>query len=566
MGRPKHSAMPSLGKPSTGLDRAVVAAAAVLFLLPLLCTCDVATTRPRLATGPTLHGTTYARGGQLSVAARRIEFVTITVDDMALARGWYAKILGGKEINLCHDAGPHCTPDGAVRYSGDAHLRAIFGKELTMGATPPSIGDGGEYEVHSRFLLLGTNGLLQLMQFVALKDGASFRDAHPTTERGPCWVNNAHMCLWIDEEVDLNPFIAQLESASRQMGAHDVKVNRPVPQQTRYDRDRVPESLYANKVYDGSAFDGLEWAYFKGPIGEQLEMYKMTNTIKNSVGRAYCERGAVSGAFVQNSSRRCSDRPLTQELTGIFQYGYRTDDLDAAVGFYTEVLGGDLVSFPTHGQYIRGDSAHWMIMANETIEAYESKPSYPTTADAERAWGVANISGAGSSRLDHRFMLFDNFVVEALQYTDGLSFGGQKFNPRHQQEASSPALVGSVTAAFGSFNELEKATQVLQQRAARQGVPHVYFPLPKDIAGFEPTHPLNGLRYGYGKGQAGEAIAIVDLGGGFKDAVVAALLAEGGVSTIANETNAWQDGPMDRFCAAAQNVPMYGALSSPWLY
>jgi len=419
------------------------------------------------------------------------------------------------------------------------------------------------------FFLLGTNGVLHLMQFAAVKGGAPFRHAHPTKERGPAWVNNAHMCVWIDEELDLNPFIAQLESASHRMGAHDVKVNRPVVQRTRYDRDQVPQSLFANKVYDGSAFDGLEWAYFKGPIGEQLEMYKMSGTIKNSIGRAYCERGAVSGAFLQsqNSSRLCSsDRAMTQQLTGIFQFGYRTDNLDAAVGFYTEVLGGDLVSFPTHGQYIRGDSAHWMIMANETIEAYENKDKYPTTEDAERAWGVTNISGSGSSRLDHRFMLFDNFVVEALQYTDGLSFGGEPFSPRHQQEASSPALVGSVTAAFGSFTDLEKSTQVLQQRAVRQGFPHAYFPLSKDIAGFEPSHPLSGLRYGYGKGQAGEAIALVELGGGFKDALVAAILAEGGVSTIADEANAWQDGRMDRFCAAAQNVPMYGALSSPYLY
>merc|ERR1712127_781061 len=35
----------------------------------------------------------------------------------------------------------------------------------------------------------------------------------------------------------------------------------------------------------------------------------------------------------------------------------------------------------------------------------------------------------GTQRLDHRFILFDNFVVEPLQYTDGLAFGGEPFNP-----------------------------------------------------------------------------------------------------------------------------------------
>jgi len=151
-------------------------------------------------------------------------------------------------------------------------------------------------------------------------------------------------------------------------------------------------------------------------------------------------------------------------------------------------------------------------------------------------------------------------------FPEGLSFGGQPFNPHHQEDASSPALIGSVTAAFGSFTNLPSCTQVLRQRAARQGFPHAYFPLPNDITGFAPSHPLNGLSYGYGKGQAGEAIAFVESDGAFKETLVAALLAAGAVSTICNETNAWQDGRMDRFCAAAQHAPMYGALSSPWLY
>ena len=265
-----------------------------LLLLPL-CMCDVVTTRPRLATGDTLHGVTYGRGGRVSeAAARRIEFMTITVDDMLLAMGWYTKVLGAKEIDFCRGGQmANCTEDGAVRYSGDTHLRALFGKELQTGYTSgvPDIGDGGTYEVRSRFFVMGTNAVLQLMQFAAVKDGAPFKRAHPVTERGPGWVTNAHMCLWIDESLDMNVYIAELESVSRKVGAGNVKVNRPVPQKTRYDRDQVPENLYANKVYDGSAFDGLEWAYLKGPIGEQLEMYKMTGTIKNSIGRAYCERG-----------------------------------------------------------------------------------------------------------------------------------------------------------------------------------------------------------------------------------------------------------------------------------
>ena len=148
----------------------------------------------------------------------------------------------------------------------------------------------------------------------------------------------------------------------------------------------------------------------------------MERTIKRDIGRAFCDRGAVSSAFVE-PKEVSPFRPLSQQLTGIFLCGYRTADVHKAVGFYDEVLGGDLVTYPTEeSEIMQDDSSHWMILANETIEACAASHGV-SPENAMRRFAVPNISASGANRWDHRFVLFDNFVVEALQYTDGLSFG-----------------------------------------------------------------------------------------------------------------------------------------------
>jgi len=331
----------------------------------------------------------------------------------------------------------------------------------------------------------------------------------------------------------------------------NVAWNRPVPQEVRADRARVPKSDYANKVPVGKAsgaFGGLEWSYFKGAVGEQMEIYKIVGTMKQGIGRAYCDRGAVSTAFTEDAEKKDGNTPLSSQMHGVFQFGYRTDDLHAAVGFYTEVLGGSLITYPTHGMNIHEDSAHWMILANETIEAYEksAKDNIPRAAALE-ALGVANISTTGPMRLDHRFILFDNFVVEPLLYTNGLSFGGEVFSPRWNH-STSPAYIGMVSAAFGGAGDATLKESLAKVRALtiERGFPHVW--VPTDIANFPDDHPFSGMEYAYGKGQAGESLAFVRAAGKFQSALKATFEKVGHVSTMFDSTNVFKQGKMDKFC------------------
>lgn len=510
----------------------------------------------------TASGIPYAKGSRNKDVlensyVKRVEYESITVDDMQAAVEFYVDILGAVEIDFCstnnttnNTADSSCLPDGGVAYYGTAHAQALFSYELGQGENVPNITDDGDFEVHSRFFVLG-NGIIQLLRFADRKTGEYYNQREPKTS--PCWIGAAHMCLWIDDSLDMNDYIAAAEAAAKEKNLSNVAWNRPVPQKTRQDRNNIPKSQYANKVATGP-FEGLEWSYFKGAIGEQLELYKITNVMKNSIGRAYCNRGSVSSAFVDGGNQENTGKSITQQLHGVFQYGYRTDNVHAAVGFYTEVMGGDLITYPTHGTDIRDDSAHWMILANETIEAFElAAESGTTEKQAMNTLGVADIRTNGTMRLDHRFILFDNFVIEPLMYTDGKSFGGQVYSPIWNH-STSPAYIGAVGAAFGVTTDRETATSTLQTgianlatRAIERGFPEVYFPS-KTAASFPPNHPYSGLEYAYGKGQAKEMISLVKISGSFAATIEAALIASGGVSTRFDSTNVYKNGKMEEFC------------------
>eukprot|EP00467_Chlorarachnion_reptans_P018234 CAMPEP_0114530770 /NCGR_PEP_ID=MMETSP0109-20121206/25648_1 /TAXON_ID=29199 /ORGANISM="Chlorarachnion reptans, Strain CCCM449" /LENGTH=635 /DNA_ID=CAMNT_0001713467 /DNA_START=39 /DNA_END=1947 /DNA_ORIENTATION=- len=542
--------------------RRLALACRLLLLLFLLATTGAAETGAQVT--KTLSGIPFrtGSGGLVPSKVERIEYVSVTVDDLGLATRFYRDVLGATPVEFCNGIPPNpaCTGAGEVRFSGDQYLYALFGTDMPgnpskLTSAAPSIGTNGDHEVLSLFFVLG-NSVIQLVKFASKTTGKAFNLTEPMTS--PVWMAKAHIDFWVEDGVDANNFILDVETRSHAMGMPDVKFNRPVPQETRADRASVPVSKFANKVR-GNSFDGLSWAYFKGPIGEQLEMYEIERTIKQGVGRAYCHRGAVSKAFTSAASNETAvrDLPLSQRLFGLFQWGFRTGNLNRAAAFYTEVLGGDLITYPTQGiEIMRDDSAHWMILANETIEAYEYAAQQNLSREvAMDHYAVPNISSTGYCRLDHRFILFDNFVVEPLKYTRGLSFQGDGYDPI-LNHSSSAAYIGTIVGAFGiSPNESLSSyvENLFKPRLGRQGFRNVQPPV--QIATFPETHPYGGLEVGYAKGTDGETFALVSVGNGsFARALKAAMVGAGAVSTLFEETNIYASGAMDDFCAYAQEV------------
>jgi len=142
--------------------------------------------------------------------------------------------------------------------------------------------------------------------------------------------------------------------------------------------------------------------------------------------------------------------------------------------------------------------------------------------------------------------------VEALLYTDGLSFGGKPFNPTWEH-LPSPAYIGSVGGAFGipdNISNLTSALPLLRQRAFERGYGARPVFIPHMPAAFPESHPYSGLEYAFGKGQSSEVLNFVDIEGYFQDILRMTLEENGFVSTMFNSTNVFLNGDMDEFCSS----------------
>lgn len=225
---------------------------------------------------------------------------------------------------------------------------------------------------------------------------------------------------------------------------------------------------------------------------------------------------------------------------------------------------------------MRDDSAHWMILANETIESYEySDINGISREEAMKIYGVANLSSTGYYRLDHRFILFDNYVVEPLQYTEGLTFGGKIFEPKYNHSSSS-AYIGTITASFGldiskhsSIKSLTDYLNIIKNKLKTNGYNDVRLPL--GLGTFPIDHPYSGLEYGTMKGPDGEVIQIITIDSmdrnenekHFKNILHDALIKSGGISTAFNDTNPYYNNDMNEFCSYALYEDNYATMEGP---
>src|SRR5262245_59248916 len=102
-----------------------------------------------------------------------------------------------------------------------------------------------------------------------------------------------------------------------------------------------------------------------------------------------------------------NNAPLGARLQGAQHFGLTVQNMDRAFEFYTEVLGG--AEIMRDGDF-QGESIQNTLMTDQEIEARARRIN-------PRTFGVPDLK-SGAQRLDVRFVQFDNFVVELLQYLD----------------------------------------------------------------------------------------------------------------------------------------------------
>lgn len=318
------------------------------------------------------------------------------------------------------------------------------------------------------------------------------------------------------------------------------------------ERRAVPEERLGITFLQGD-FSGLSFAYFKGPNGEQLELYRITQLFRHNVGRHYCRRRAVATAFmsgrVDNEYKRAAGVP--GKLYGLFHFGTTTDDLWRSVDFYTTVLGAEDLRQPLQGVNIHGDNVEFMLFQKELLDA-------DAWQEAPNELSVANISDSGNMRLDLRFSLFDNYVVETLLYTDGQRLGDPVFTPRHNH--SSAAYPHDMFVAFHLRSDVDLAAYV--DKIERVAEDNGFSALKASRTTQQKNHftftsgPLAGFSYSMFNGPAGEHVAVVQFNGQAGEKLKRALIQYGAVSTAFPETNPWTTGAMDDFCRQYESAPV----------
>lgn len=106
-------------------------------------------------------------------------------------------------------------------------------------------------------------------------------------------------------------------------------------------------------------------------------------------------------------AKRIVDGALGARLQGVQHFGLTVQNMERAYAFYTEVLGG--AEIMRDGDF-HGERIHNTLLTDQVIEA-GARHVNPS------AMGVPDLRG-GAQRLDVRFIQFDNFVLELLQYRD----------------------------------------------------------------------------------------------------------------------------------------------------
>lgn len=154
---------------------------------------------------------------------------------------------------------------------------------------------------------------------------------------------------------------------------------------------------------------------------------------------------------------------LAQYLQGVQHFGITVDDMDKAIEFYTEVLGGKIA---IGGDGFYGEDLHNLLFQKDELEAMQ-KGINP------RSLGVPNIRDNTQESLDVRFISFGNTCVEVIHFRDA------NLSPKAPNVFSKvPSSVGFANVPHISFHvkddiNLNEFAQLLEDECQKRGMTNV---------------------------------------------------------------------------------------------
>lgn len=113
--------------------------------------------------------------------------------------------------------------------------------------------------------------------------------------KSPAYPSSAHICFYVQDDVDFDQFIHDLEAEAGRRGMTNVKANRTKAFASDAERMKAPRETNTIKIREGSS-NGWSLMYCKGPEGEQLEFVQVLGPVKQTFDGALEKRQRRAGS------------------------------------------------------------------------------------------------------------------------------------------------------------------------------------------------------------------------------------------------------------------------------
>jgi len=165
----------------------------------------------------------------------------------------------------------------------------------------------------------------------------------------------------------------------------------------------------------------------------------------------------------QENSNQNGKSTLGNYLQGVQHFGITVDDMEKAIEFYTEVLGGKIA---IGGDSFYGEDLHNLLFQKDELEAI-AKGMNP------KNFGVPNIRDNTQESLDVRFISFGNTCVELIHFRDA------KLSRKAPNIFSKvPTSVGYANVSHLSFHvkddvDINQFAKILEEECQKRGMTNV---------------------------------------------------------------------------------------------
>ncbi|KAJ6251077.1 glyoxalase family protein [Anaeramoeba flamelloides] len=223
-----------------------------------------------------------------------VQHVGITVENLEQSLKFYSEALGGKIFLI------------SSQLAGEDFENILFQKEMTDSLRIKkklkrlSVADLANFDVLDLAFLQFNNVVIELTRYYNI---ISNENVGQIPEILPASIpSSQHVSFHISEKIDLNDFIEELESWSKENGIENVQCNRMkgcvINEYQEINCKQLKDigteynslKIQGNKFGD---FSGWFIAYCKGPSGEQLEFNQMFSNSKSIFKSAFNLRKKV---------------------------------------------------------------------------------------------------------------------------------------------------------------------------------------------------------------------------------------------------------------------------------